>query len=128
MIDATILVACAEDGRGLAHVLPLAAYGYTVVPAEAEGAARAARRLEPDAVVLDVTRLETPEAVPLVRAVRAASPAPLLVIVAPRDEQTGLAVLDAGADDFLRQPVAALELQARLRAQLRPRRHWSHQS
>jgi DNA-binding response OmpR family regulator len=74
-------------------------------------------------VVLDVTRLAPEAVVALVRAVRAVTARLLLVLVAPHDGETGPAALDAGADDFLRPPVVAPELQAQLTVLLRPARN-----
>jgi DNA-binding response OmpR family regulator len=52
---------------------------------------------------------------------RAVTARPLLVLAAPHDDETGPAALDAGADDFVRPPVVAPELRARLKALLRAR-------
>ena len=117
----TILIA-GGDTQGQARLAaPVAAAGYAVAVANGADAPALVSRTYPDAVVLDVTRPAPEAAVALVRAMRAATARPLLVLVAPHDGQTGPAALDAGADDFLRPPIMAPELQARLKALLRPR-------
>ena len=121
MHDRTILIA-GGDTQGLALLAaPVAAAGYAVALATGADASALVNRTYPDAVVLDVTRLAPEAAVALVRAMRAVTARPLLVLVARHDGETGAAVLDAGADDFLRPPVVAPELQARLKALLRHR-------
>lgn len=117
----TILVA-ASDAAGQAMLAaPVAAAGYAVALADATDAAARVRRVHPDAVVLDMTRLAPDAGVDLVRSIRAETERPLLAVVAPYDNGVGPAALDAGADDFLRSPLAAPELRARLQAHLRPR-------
>jgi DNA-binding response OmpR family regulator len=119
--DRTILIA-GGDTQGPAFLAaPVAAAGYAVAVANGADAPTLVSRTYPDAAVLDVTRLAPEAAVALVRAMRAVTARPLLVLVARHEGETGPAVLDAGADDFLRSPVAAPELQARLKALLRPR-------
>ena len=117
----TILIAGGDaEGKALLAA-PVATAGYAVAVANGADALTLVSRTDPDAVVLDVTRLAPEAAVALVRALRAATERPLLTIVAQHDGATGPAALDAGADDFVRPPVAAPELQARLKALLRQR-------
>jgi DNA-binding response OmpR family regulator len=119
--ERTILIAGGDPQGQALLAAPVAAAGYAVALANGADAPALVSRRYPDAVVLDVTRLAPEAAVALVRALRAVSARPLLVLVAPHDGETGPAALDAGADDFLRPPVVASELRARLKALLRPR-------
>jgi DNA-binding response OmpR family regulator len=119
--ERTILVA-GGDAEGQARLAaPVVAAGYAVAVANGADALTLVSRTDADAVVLDVTRLAPEAAVALVRAMRAVTARPLLVLVARHDGETGPAVLDAGADDFLRPPIVAPELRARLKALLRHR-------
>jgi DNA-binding response OmpR family regulator len=119
--ERTILVA-GGDAEGQARLAaPVVAAGYAVAVANGADAPTLVSRTDADAVVLDVTRLAPEAAVALVRAMRAVTARPLLVLVARHDGETGPAVLDAGADDFLRPPIVAPELRARLKALLRHR-------
>ncbi len=95
--------------------------GYAVVLDTPEQIAAAVCTPAPAAVVIDVSRCRPDAATTLVRRARAATSGPILTVVASEDITTGTATLDAGADDFLRRPIARQELQARLRAHLRPR-------
>ncbi|HEY4299607.1 MAG TPA: response regulator [Candidatus Didemnitutus sp.] len=76
------------------------------------------KREAPDAVILD---LELPDLSggPLVATLRAGSAVPVLALSADGQEQTKIAALDAGADDFLVKPFGTGELLARIRALLR---------
>jgi DNA-binding response OmpR family regulator len=119
--ERTILIAGGDTHGQALLAAPMAAAGYAVAVANGADAPALVSCTYPDAVVLDVTRLAPEAAVALVRAMRAVTTRPLLVLVASHDGETGPAALDAGADAFLRPPVVALELQARLKALLRPR-------
>ena len=119
--DRTIVIAGGDTQGQALLAAPVAAAGYALALANGADAPALISRTDPDAVVLDVTQLAPEAAVALVRAMRAVTARPLLVLVAPHDGETGPATLDAGADDFLRPPVVAPELRARLKALLRPR-------
>lgn len=124
MSDATILIA-AEDSEERASLAScVAAAGYAVALAGADEAPRLARHAHAAAVLLDATGLRPDQAVALVSSVRPVLPGPLLAVVAAHDGDAGAAALDAGADDFMRRPIAVPELRARLHALLRPRRRW----
>jgi two-component system KDP operon response regulator KdpE len=59
------------------------------------------------------------DGVDLIRAVRAWSPLPIVVLSARTFEAQKIAALDAGADDYVTKPFSAPELLARVRAALR---------
>ena len=73
---------------------------------------------EPTLVVLDLT-LPDMDGLDLCRDLRAFSKAPLLVLSARQSDRDKVALLDAGADDYLVKPFSTAELQARVRALLR---------
>jgi two-component system, OmpR family, KDP operon response regulator KdpE len=72
----------------------------------------------PELIVLDLG-LPDVAGVDVCRDIRAWSSAPLLVLSARHSDQEKAALLDAGADDYMTKPFSTLELQARVRAQLR---------
>ena len=50
---------------------------------------------------------------------------PIILVTGSGDEQSVIAGLDAGADDFLTKPIRLDELSARVRAQLRTHAAWT---
>ncbi|MEQ3550353.1 response regulator transcription factor [Pseudonocardia nematodicida] len=72
----------------------------------------------PDLVVLDLG-LPDMDGTTMLRMLRGASTVPVIVATARDDENEIVAVLDAGADDYLVKPFAAAQLDARIRAVLR---------
>lgn len=74
----------------------------------------------PDLVMVDL-RLPDGPGLGLVRQVRAGSDVPIIVVTANADEQSLVACLDAGADDYITKPFRVNELIARARAALRRR-------
>ena len=73
---------------------------------------------EPGLIVLDLT-LPDMDGLDLCRDLRAFSKAPILVLSARQRDRDKVALLDAGADDYLVKPFSTAELQARVRALLR---------
>ncbi|HWA12126.1 MAG TPA: response regulator [Burkholderiales bacterium] len=59
------------------------------------------------------------DGIDLVRAVRARTQAPLLILSAQTEEDRKIQALDAGADDYVTKPFGVGELRARIRAALR---------
>ena len=53
------------------------------------------------------------------REIRAWSTAPIVVLSARHSDREKVALLDAGADDYVTKPFSTIEFQARIRAQLR---------
>jgi two-component system KDP operon response regulator KdpE len=73
---------------------------------------------KPDIVILDLG-LPDMEGVDVVKAIRAWSELPIVILSARGAEQDKIDTLDAGADDYLTKPFGLGELLARIRAALR---------
>ena len=74
----------------------------------------------PDLIVLDLG-LPDGDGVELVQQVRRHHATPILVVSARHQEAQKIALLDAGADDYLTKPFSVAELLARMRVALRHR-------
>ncbi|HEU4996361.1 MAG TPA: response regulator [Gemmatimonadaceae bacterium] len=72
----------------------------------------------PDLVVLDLGLPDMP-GIDVCRELRGWSEAPILVLSARHTDDEKVALLDAGADDYMTKPFSVVELQARVRALLR---------
>src|SRR5437899_1677822 len=72
----------------------------------------------PALIVLDLGLPDIP-GLEVAREIRSWSSAPIIVLSARHDDQEKVALLDAGADDYITKPFSPSELQARGRAQLR---------
>ncbi|HVX41039.1 MAG TPA: response regulator transcription factor [Gemmatimonadaceae bacterium] len=72
----------------------------------------------PALIVLDLG-LPDVQGADVCREVRGWSSAPIIVLSARHSDQEKVALLDAGADDYMTKPFSTSELQARVRAQLR---------
>jgi two-component system KDP operon response regulator KdpE len=103
--------------RFLKNGLPL--HGYRLLEAETGGEAlRMAAQYVPDLVLLDLG-LPDVEGVEVARQIREWSALPIIVLSARGEERAKVALLDAGADDYLTKPFGFDELLARMRAALR---------
>lgn len=114
-----ILVVGAAGDERAALAACVRAAGFTAALSDPVAAPTALGAQAPLAIMLDVTQVPTETASEMVRALRRLTTASLLAVVSAHDDMTGLAALDAGADDFLRRPIAIPELRARLHAHLR---------
>jgi two-component system KDP operon response regulator KdpE len=101
--------------RLTAAALRLAGYTVESTPTSARTASLLRRRR------LDALILDPADAAPVetVAALRAQTDIPILVVSATGEEWDKVAVLDAGADDYLTKPFGVEELLARLRVALR---------
>jgi len=72
----------------------------------------------PDVVVLDLG-LPDVDGTEVLKMIRAVSRVPVIVATARSEEQTVVALLDAGADDYVTKPYSVDNLEARIRAVLR---------
>lgn len=94
----------------------LQARDYEVVTASSgRGALQAATDTHPDLVVLDLG-LPDVDGVEVVRALRAWTAVPILILSGRLDSQAKVEALDAGADDYVTKPFNVDELFARVRA------------
>jgi len=110
-----------EDERTIAEAVAarLRAEGFEVeVAGDGPSAVDAARRFQPDAIVLDVM-LPGFDGLEVCRRIQAERGVPVLMLTA-RDDETDLLVgLAVGADDYLTKPFSMRELTARVHALLR---------
>ena len=110
-----------EDERTIAEAVEarLRAEGFAVtVAADGPAAVAAAKRVQPDLVVLDVM-LPGFDGLEVCRRIQAERPVPVLMLTARDDESDLLVGLAVGADDYLTKPFSMRELAARVHALLR---------
>lgn len=109
-----------EDHEPTQRILAqsLAAANYrSVIAGRGADALQIFRAQAPDLVLLDLM-LPDIDGLAVCRAVRAESVVPILVLSGLSDEAQQVALLDAGADDYLVKPVRREELLARIRRAL----------
>ena len=119
----TLKVLVVEDDREIRALMQstLAVEGFDVRTAVSLNEASALLRHDsPDIVVLDLG-LPDGDGSTLVREIRRGSALPIIVISARHQEAQKIALLDAGADDYLTKPFSVAELLARIRVALRHR-------
>jgi DNA-binding response OmpR family regulator len=117
--DALVLIV--EDDRELARALELTVRAggmRTERVADGRRALELWRAAAPDLVLLDLG-LPGMDGSEVLRAVRAESRVPVVILTARAEEADELAGLGLGADDYLVKPVSGRKLVARLRAVLR---------
>jgi len=110
-----------EDERTIADAVAarLRNEGFAVtVAGDGPAGVAAARRTEPDLVVLDVM-LPGFDGLEVCRRIQADRPVPVLMLTARDDENDLLVGLAVGADDYLTKPFSLRELAARVHALLR---------
>jgi two-component system KDP operon response regulator KdpE len=115
------LVLIVEDEPQVRRFLrtSLPAAGFRCLEAETGAEAlRLAEQYVPDVVLLDLG-LPDVEGVEVARRLRKWSRAPIVVLSARGQAPEKVALLDAGADDYLTKPMGFEELLARIRASLR---------
>lgn len=111
----------ADDDAQLQRALriTLAARGYDVVSAhDGAEAIDLAASAHPDLILLDLG-MPRVDGADVIRAVRAWSAVPILVLSGRTDSAEKVEALDAGADDYVTKPFAMDELLARIRARSR---------
>ncbi len=119
----SLRVLVVEDDREIRALMQssLAVEGFEVQTAVSLSEASALLRHDPpDVIVLDLG-LPDGDGVQLVREVRQHKSVPIIVVSARHQEAQKIALLDAGADDYLTKPFSVGELLARIRVALRHR-------
>jgi two-component system KDP operon response regulator KdpE len=121
------LVLVVDDEPAIRRLLrtSLQAGGYRTLEAEGGGAALALISGKPDSELPDLVLLDLGlpdmDGLEVIRAIRAISAVPVVVLSSREDERGKVAALDLGADDYVTKPFGMEELAARLRAALRHR-------
>jgi two-component system KDP operon response regulator KdpE len=114
-----ILLADDDDQLQRALRITLAARGYEVIAArDGAEAIDLAANAHPDLILLDLG-MPRVNGLDVIRAVRAWSKVPILVLSGRTDSAEKVDALDAGADDYVTKPFAMDELLARIRARAR---------
>jgi DNA-binding response OmpR family regulator len=115
----TVLIV--EDELSIARIVRdyLEHEGFQVEhAADGDAALSAARRVNPDLIVLDL-RLPKRDGFDVAREVRRFSEVPIVMVTARGEEADRVAGLELGADDYIVKPFSPRELVARIRAVLR---------
>jgi two-component system, OmpR family, KDP operon response regulator KdpE len=114
-----ILIADDDEQLQRALRITLTARGYDVVTAhDGAEAIDVAANAHPDLILLDLG-MPRVEGIDVIRAIRAWSKVPILVLSGRTDSTEKVDALDAGADDYVTKPFAMDELLARIRARAR---------
>lgn len=114
-----LLIVDDEASFARAMSVGLRARGYEVQSAASgRGGLDLATRLHPDLVLLDLG-LPDLDGVEVLRALRAWSQVPVIILSARAHEQSIVDALDEGADDYVTKPFGMGEVLARIRAALR---------
>ena len=119
----SLKVLVVEDDREIRAMMQssLSVEGFDVQTAVSLSEARALlKHSRPDVIVLDLG-LPDGDGVELVHELRKQHSTPVLVVSARHQEAQKIALLDAGADDYLTKPFSVGELLARIRVTLRHR-------
>jgi two-component system KDP operon response regulator KdpE len=118
VVQPLVLVIEDEPRMRRFFVSALASNGFRSLHA-GTAAAMVARAIahEPDLILLDVSP-PVPDAAGLTAWLRERTTAPILVVLAQPGEHERVAVLDAGANDYVVKPVGASDLLARMRVWL----------
>ncbi len=119
-----------DDDPDVRHVLVigLRRAGFDVIEAGTGPSALEIVATETVAIVVCDVRLPGMSGIEVARELRArpeTATLPIILVTGSGDDQTVLAGLEAGADDFLAKPVRIDELVARVRAHLRTHAAWS---
>jgi len=121
-VASTILVVDDEESMRDMLTRYLSAEGFTVETAgDGPAALAAARRLQPDLIVLDVM-LPGMDGFEVLRRLRETSQVYVLMLTARAEETDKVVGLTVGADDYLTKPFSPRELAARVKALLRRQR------
>jgi two-component system KDP operon response regulator KdpE len=114
-----ILIADDDEQLQRALRITLGVRGYDVISAK-DGAAAIdlAANAHPDLIILDLG-MPRVDGLDVIRAIRAWSRVPILVLSGRTDSAEKVDALDAGADDYVTKPFAMDEFLARIRARAR---------
>ncbi len=121
IVDPMPLVLVVEDEPQIAEILEgyLRSSGYRTERAgDGEAALRLVRAAHPDLILLDVL-LPKVGGLEVLKAVRAESTTPVIMLTARTEEIDKLLALELGADDYVTKPFRPREVMARVKAVLR---------
>ena len=113
-----ILVGSDDALVSAAVTAALAIEAFVVVSCPSELVLIRRQELRPGLIILD-TRSDGRDFVRICRRLRSRSTTPIIALGAAGDESVVARALDAGADDYIRTPLGAGELDARIRRLLR---------
>jgi two-component system, OmpR family, KDP operon response regulator KdpE len=120
MVETQLRVLVVDDERPIRRFLNAALGGqYTILEAATgEEALESVVSRHPDIIILDLG-LPDMDGVEVTRRLREWTHIPIVIVSVRDQEESKIAALDAGADDYLTKPFGSGELNARLRAAVR---------